>query len=139
MKKEKYKHLFKLEIDVISFIKRFKNVYGERSPRQNIINYINLIDIPNDVINDSIDLVCELNNITIIEYINKLNHFFDMNGKSHINSKEELINLYKKELTPYGILSEPLCFNRLTDIESYFFYMNTAKKLWRILPINNFL
>ena len=103
MKREKYKHLFKLEIDVISFIKRFKNVYGERVPRQNLIKYINLIDIPDEVIDDAINLVCELNNITIIEYINKLNYFFDVNsinnigGKSHINNKEELINLYKKK------------------------------------------
>ncbi len=145
MKTEKYKHLFKLENDVISFIKRFKNVYGERAPRQNLINYINLIDIPDEVIDDAINLVCELNNITIIEYIDKLNYFFDLNsinnigGKSHINNKEELINLYKKKLTPYRILSEPIYFNPLTNIESYWFYINTAKKLWRILPINNFL
>lgn len=141
--KDVYKNLFKLENDIIAFLKRYKNIYGENVPRTELIKHINSINIPNEVINDAIDLVCALNNITTMEYINKMNYFratSTIKKIKTIKNKEELINLYKKEMTPFGILSEPVgLFEPSTSNDAWHFYINTAKKLWRILPINYFI
>ncbi len=155
---EKYKHLRKLEKDILQFMIRYKKEYASKVPKNelksDVVKLINTLDINVNVYLDIINLICDKENnftskILFDEIASKIkNNSFYTNYKIDKTKSNEhnIMNFIAQRMDNFSLLTEPIfyLFGWYGTLNGEAFYGNLNKivreelLLYNVLLINSF-